>query len=163
MEKEKKYSNGFKTPPNYFESVEDAVFQKILEEELPKTTGFEVPEEYFSTFEKELFEKIRKEPKKVNVKQLYRQNWFQYSIGIAACLVIGLVFFWDSTSVESPEATEIATYIQNDGLDLDSYDIAQLLSEEQIDELIDENNLFSEESMENYILEHLDDPSLLTE
>ena len=62
-----KLNSGFSIPKNYFGTVEDAVFIKLLEDKLDKKTPFRTPKNYFSTIEDRVFDTIKSKKKKVNL------------------------------------------------------------------------------------------------
>ncbi|MAO09146.1 MAG: hypothetical protein CL596_10580 [Alteromonas sp.] len=162
MKKIPKYPHGFKTPKGYFEGLEEQLFAKVQEEKLPKDLGFKIPETYFETFEARLLTQIPSEGKSVKVIPFYRTKWLKLGIAIAASLVLGW-FILAPKSSTTLEVAEVENYIESHGLDMASFEIAQLLSEEEIDELIMESEFLSSESMEDYLLENLDDTTLLIE
>lgn len=51
--------SGFKTPNDYFETFEDAVFAKMASEKFPKKSGFESPNGYIETIEDNVFGKLQ--------------------------------------------------------------------------------------------------------
>jgi len=43
--------SGFKTPNNYFNTIEDQIMSQISLEKIDKNSGFKVPDNYFDTIE----------------------------------------------------------------------------------------------------------------
>lgn len=163
MKKEEKYNHGFKAPEDYFEGFEERLFSKIKEAELPKQHGFDVPYGYFENLEERILQNVSQE-KTVKVIPLFKRKTFIYAASIAACAALVFSIYTGNTGGEKPlQIADIEAYINSDSMDLDSYDIAQILSEDELDNLTLENEIFSQESIEEYLLENLDDTTLLIE
>jgi hypothetical protein len=162
MKKEGKYKHGLKAPENYFESFEDRLFGKMAEEALPEKPGFRVPEDYFDGLETKILSKLARETT-VPVIPLYKRKSFMYAASIAASLVLAFFIFKGEPNQEVIlDIADIEAYLEGDGLDFDTYDVAQLLNEEDLENLSLET-IFSEENLEAYLLENLDDNTLLIE
>ncbi len=162
MKKEGKYKHGLKVPEDYFESFEERLFGKIAEEALPKKPGFKVPNDYFDGLETKILSKIKSE-KTIPVIPLYRRKAFLYATSIAACLLLAFfIFIGETTQEVTLDIADIEAYLDDDGLDYDAYDVAQFLNEEDLENLSLET-IFSEENLETYLLEHLDNNTLLIE
>ena len=67
-----------------------------------------------------------------------------------------------NTNITNWELAEIETYIYNN-LDIEAQEVAQLLNEEDLESLQWESLSITEETIENYLLDSLDDTSLLIE
>lgn len=162
MKKEGKYKHGLKAPEDYFEGFEERLFSKISEEALPSKSGFEVPDGYFDSLEEKILSRVSMETV-VKVIPLYKRKTFIYAASIAACLVLAFSIFTQNTTEElTLEIADIEAYFDADGMDYDSYDVAQLLNEDDLEALSFET-IFSEEILEEYLLENLDDTTLLIE
>jgi len=163
MKKEDKYNHGFKAPDEYFEGFEERLFSKLKEADLPKKHGFDVPDGYFEDLEERILQNIAQE-KAVKVIPFFKRKTFLYAASVAACAALVFSIYTGNTDgVESLRIADVEAYINGDAMDLDSYDIAQLLSEDELDDLTIENDLFSQESLEDYLIENLDDTTLLIE
>lgn len=163
MKKESQHTHGFKTPGDYFDSLEQDLWLKAKISELPEQTGFSIPEDYFETLESKIFKDLKEEPKSVPVISIFRKKELHYLAGIAASLVMGF-FIWNSMDPPSTiDSFEASTYIENGGVNINTYDLAQLLSEEDITQIVQQNQFFSEESLDHYLLENLDESILLQE
>ncbi|GHC52968.1 hypothetical protein [Ulvibacter litoralis] len=170
--KNTKNIHGFKTPEGYFDSFEDDLFAKIASDELPKKTGFKTPEGYFDSLEEDIMAKVVvsevkeetlvKEPK---VLPLFRKQTLAYVAAIAACfiLVFSLVNQKESVSdqVNKLQFAAVDTYIDDGNLAIDSYDVVSLLTDDDIDNLSYEDELFSEENLKEYLLDHINEETLL--
>lgn len=163
MKDSRKREHGFSTPVDYFTSIEEQLISSINEEGLPEQTGFTTPNHYFNELEERL-KTIDYDNEPAKVIPLNKNRWIYYSTVIAACLVFGLLIYpyLNKESASIPDS-EITSYIENGGLTVDPQDLAQLLSDEEIDELIQEVILFTDEHLEDYLIEHLDETNLYQE
>ncbi|MEZ4857929.1 MAG: hypothetical protein R2781_03890 [Flavobacteriaceae bacterium] len=164
MKKEKKYSHGFKVPPSYFDTLEEKLITSIQEDALPKQTGFSIPKDYFDSIEEKVVD-IAFQKKESRLIFLFSKKHLGYAASIAAVLLIALsVFFNQKTySLDTLPPSEIEAYVTNGNLDLNTQDIAQLLTEDDLESLQIETVFISEENLENYLLETINDTSLLIE
>ena len=55
FDENQKQPQGFSVPENYFGSIENAVFAKIAETNLPKENGFTTPTNYFDTLDTSIY------------------------------------------------------------------------------------------------------------
>ncbi|RPD99910.1 hypothetical protein EGM88_01195 [Aureibaculum marinum] len=60
--------SGFKTPKEYFNTLEDAVFTKLTSNKFPKKSGIKVPEGYFNSIEDNVLNKINLKNKETGFK-----------------------------------------------------------------------------------------------
>ena len=151
-------STGFKTPDNYFESIEDKFFERLHEEKSIKgilDSGYSVPKDYFDTIEDNVLDQL--EASETPVVKLTTRKTFYYIAGIAASLILLLaVFINRGNSPEELSIEMVETYFENS--DLDSYELAQLLSEEDLleDDFTIIKTPYQEEDLENYLLDNTD-------
>lgn len=149
---------GFKTPDNYFESFEDKLLERMSKSKPIsdiQSPGFKVPKDYFDSVEDSVMGNLNEDKTRV-VKLTSRKKWY-YVAGIAASLVLFFAIFigkggsTDELSVEMVEA-----YLEN--RDLDSYELAQLLSDVDLleDDFIITTTPYEEENLESYLLENID-------
>ncbi|MCB0457939.1 MAG: hypothetical protein KDC91_09365 [Flavobacteriaceae bacterium] len=164
MKSNKKYPHGLKTPPSYFDTLEEDIFIKIAEEKLPKDLGFKAPQNYLTSFENKLLSEItsKKEPALIS---LFPKKHLRYAAPIAAVFLIAFFVFFNqkTNTIDAIQTSEIEAYVTNGNLDLNTQDIAQLLTEDDLESLQIETAFFSEENLENYLLETITDTSLLIE
>lgn len=147
-------ATGFKTPDNYFDHFEDKIFERLQSPIADiKDTGFKTPENYFNLVDDKIIDALNSNDKPViplNVRKIF------YSIGgIAAALVIMFAVFINRNNDDiSTEMVE--TYFEN--RDLDSYEIAQLLSDVNLldDTFTIEATNYQEADLEDYLLENVD-------
>ncbi|GAB5564539.1 MAG: hypothetical protein Wins2KO_16020 [Winogradskyella sp.] len=148
---------GFKTPDNYFESFEDKLFERLADQDNNigvNDTGFKVPDNYFDTLEDTILDKLDQE--ETPVVQLRPRTKFYYIAGIAASIVLILALFINRNTVDELSVEMVESYFENK--DLDSYELAELLTETEIleeDFEIIETNL-DEENIETYLLDNAD-------
>lgn len=161
MKKDKE--NSFNTPEGYFESFNNRLMDRIQKEEakedgsiIPKTDGFVVPNDYFDEVTPVVLSKINsKEPKVIPLKTNRR---FYY--GIAAVAAIFLLIFsltWESNpepiTFDDLANAEIEAYFDNTDLEMTTYEIAEVVSMEEI-EL---NDILDDELEDDIIMEYLDE------
>ena len=164
MKKEKLHnikSNGFKTPENYFDSIEDKFFERLKFEENIEgvnDSGFTAPEDYFDTLEDKILSKLEDKP----VVKLNSRKNFYYIAGIAASLLLLFAIFLNNNDTTQELSAEmVETYFENS--DLDSYELAELLVNADIleeDFTIVETE-YKEENLESYLLENTDIETIL--
>jgi len=155
-------STGFKIPDNYLEGIEDTVLSQIKLKSI-EGSGFKVPNGYFDSLEDTVINKISKNEKTKVINLFTRQNLlYVSSIAATLLLLFNLTLFnKKSISFEALETASVESYIMNEFIN--SYDMASLLSDEDIvvENFIEYN--FSEENMEDYILNHVDMEYFFTE
>jgi len=152
-------NTGFKIPDNYFSSVEDNITDALKLEKnflyTAKETGFKIPENYFDTLEKHINTKI--EPKNTSkVIRLFSKRNLIYASGIAAAVLLffNLSLFDKSVDFESLDFQTVESYIINEGID--SYELAALFTENDLTETDFLQQAITDESLETYLLDHLD-------
>ena len=153
---------GFKIPDNYFEGIEDTVLSQIKLKRI-EGSGFKVPDSYFESLEDTIINKISKNEKSKVINLFTRRN-LMYASSIAATILLLFnlsVFQKKTASFETLETASLESYIMNEHID--SYEMASLLNNEDLVEgnFIEHN--FSEETMENYILNNVDLEGLFSE
>ena len=157
---------GFKTPDAYFDTFEERLFKKIdVQKKMMSTidSGYKVPDNYFESFDDKIQRRLKNDatPK---VRTLIPWRNVAYVSGIAASLVLMLSLFMksdDSLSINQIETAAIEDYLNKENLNI--YDIASLLNE---DDLVLDNfltNTFTEESLENYLLNNTSIEDLINE
>lgn len=165
MNKNKNIS-GFKTPENYFEDFDALLFSKIDEVNLPKSAGFKIPENYFGNLDKKVFKSVKNSEKPTKVISLFPKKYFGYAASIAACLIIGFAVFNSTRENENLDALQMAAienYIEEGNLNLDFYDVTTFINDEDIANLDLGKQRFSEASLKNYLLENMEENTLIDE
>lgn len=159
-----KHTRGFKVPENYFDTVEETIFQKLDQSQFPKKTGFKTPEGYFDTLEDQILDVISSSEEKTSVISLINRRSLTFALGIAACLavIITIALNNGSSSQENFDLATVTEYIDDGYLDLSTYEVTNLLEEEELEQLT-LTPLSTPESIEDYLLEHIDENNLLIE
>ena len=163
---DKKHSNGFNTPKDYFEGFEERLFSKISEDSLPKESGFKTPQGYFNQLDSVIIDSVNASTKQGKIIPLFGKRTFYYAAAIAACAMLIFTLTNSTNSInniDSIEISNIESYIEDGNLDFDYYDIASLLKDEDLNNINQESEYFSDEILEDYLLENIDDSSILIE
>jgi len=145
-------TSGFKVPKAYFESFDtDFILEQTLKQTVSET-GFKTPDTYFDLLEIRL-------PKTANARtlqQLNKKTTF-YLSGIAASLVLLLMFSWPSETPQTLTAEAIENYLLNEEIQSDEF--ASLLTSDELDNF---NPIsISSSEIETYIFENAALESLL--
>ncbi|WP_299114491.1 hypothetical protein [uncultured Winogradskyella sp.] len=156
-------STGFKAPKDYFESFDQKLMQRLEEDTSIKgitATGFNVPKDYFDTVEAKIIDKVNEENKTKVISLFSRKNMY-YVSGIAASLLLFFAIFINTNNTEELSIEMVENYFIDS--DLDTYDLAELLTEADVLEedftLVETN--YSEENLEEYLLENADIEAIL--
>ena len=150
---------GFKTPDNYFESLEDQILSQVKLSEVDHS-GFKMPDGYLDSIESNVMNSLSHKGT-TKVISLFSKRNIIYLSGIAATILLLLnlsIFEKDSWDIE---AQTVENYIIGEAIS--SYEIALLLEDE---DLIEENFVthnFSDENIENYVLDNIDIEELILE
>lgn len=163
---ENKKTTGLNTPQNYFEDFEERLFLKISEDIIPKESGFKIPDNYFDQIESTILNKVNEEEisHKSKVITLFTKKTLLYAASIAACATIVFSLFnVDNTIIDLNEIqlSVIEEFIEEESISFDTYQLTSMLLED--DDLTLENDLFSEEILEEYLFESIDNTSLFLE
>ncbi len=149
---------GYVAPSSYFESLENRIISKLdntIDLDEIKNTGFKTPDNYFENIEDTILTTLEDE-KIVKVIPLFSRRNFLYISGIAAAILIMFSVFnrQDNFGIDSLDLEVVEAYLEEQNLD--TYDIASLLTEEDLSEddfgIINDN--FSEESLEDYLIDN---------
>ena len=165
--KEKKHKHGFKVPDNYFDNFEARLFDNLKSKALPKDSGFRAPHGYFESFEDNLVQKLFPSDKRPKVIRLNSKRTLAYVFAIAACLaLIVSVALQKESLVQQLDSLKVATienYIDEGYMDLESYEVMALLNDDDLVNMNIENDIFSEENLETYLIEQNIEETLLIE
>lgn len=145
-------------PENYFDHFEARLFAQIESEKFPKSTGFIVPENYFSRFDAPI---IKNEGTKVIALS---KKYIRYAAAIAAVLIIGITIFkiaQKESAIDTINISAIDRYIDEGNLNMDLYDLTSYLESRDIPINDFENQYFAEATLEDYLLENMDEELLL--
>ncbi|MCF7568573.1 hypothetical protein L3X37_09370 [Sabulilitoribacter arenilitoris] len=158
-------STGFEVPKGYFDAFEENLLNKISKEENTlnvNSNGFKTPEGYFDSLEERIIQNLSEE-KETKVIPLINRKTIIYisSIAAAVLLLFNLSIFESSFTVGDLETETVENYVIDENIS--SYEIASLLTEDELNEdnLVDYN--FEEENIEEYLLNNADIEELLIE
>ena len=136
--------SGFKTPDNYFNTIEDQIMSQISLEKIDKNSGFKVPDNYFETIEDNLLNKTKK-PKVIN---LFNKKTIITVASIAAMFVLffNLNPFKTQVTFDNLDTETVEAYILNE---VELNDISNLIETDQLSQtdFIDYNGI----SIDNYL------------
>src|SRR5690606_4754861 len=156
-------ASGFKTPENYFEGVEDSVLNQIHLKSI-EGSGFKIPEGYLDTLDDTIIAKASKNNDSKVINLFSRKNLLCMSSVAAAVLLLFNLSIFESKRVASFDTLDTATlenYILSEYID--SYEISSLMNNEEINEEAFIDYDFSDEHMEDYILNNIDIEGLFLE
>lgn len=161
----KKITEGFATPKDYFNTFEDRLFGKMeAEAVIPKEEGFKVPDAYFDGLEDRLtdtlFASEEEETKVIPLSN--RKRYLKYlSYVAAACIVLTGILnipIIDIPSEITVTENDINSFIEEDLIAMNNYDLADAYEEENIDiSSIIEVNLDETDTID-YLDNTTDDP-----
>lgn len=162
MKKDKK--NSFNTPEGYFENFNERLMGRIEKEVhsesiIPKSDGFSVPENYFDEITPKIMSKATEEGGKVIQLKSYRKLYYG-AAAVAAVFVLVFGINWKSTPVvafDDLANTEIDAYLESNDLNISTYELAELVSLENVElnDILDQD--LDAESILEYLDENLDD------
>jgi hypothetical protein len=146
-------TTNYKVPDDYFIDFQERLQVQIEFEEIvgPKRdAGFTVPEGYFSSFPEKVIQKTQQPTKVVS---LFKSKWMYAAASVAAILLLLFILnpFSTITTFDSLESDTIAAYLETDHSFLSAYDLGELLTDEELDNL---SNTIQLEDTE--VLEYLD-------
>ena len=156
----KNHKNPHKTPEGYFESFNERLMDKIFREEsiIPKSDGFLVPDSYFQTFNNKLTTKVK--PK---VVQLNRYKKYYYAAASIAAIAL-LAFFFNQNNqaafgFDDLAIAEIDAYFENNEMALTSYELAEVVSIENLSilDITETENTIEKEMILEYLDENVDE------
>ncbi len=159
----KNKSNSFKTPDGYFDNLTDKLMSQIsIEKTVAKNEGFKVPDGYFDTLNNSIQQKLQEEEPKVIELKSYKKYYYSVaSIAAVAILFIAITFKTNNTnstlSFDDIASADIENYLDNNDLELSSYEIAELIpiDELEINDIVshianEDINTYLDESMDSF-------------
>lgn len=122
--------SGFSVPNNYFEEIDDNIFNRIVEEKIPNKNSFKVPKDYFLTVEDKILSKVIPERKK-QTKVIALRRIIEISAIASVLLLISLYLFNNNITVSFDNITiaEIEDWYNNSYEITNDNEIAILLDE----------------------------------
>ena len=146
---------GFTVPPSYFNEVENNVLKKLDQEKIQKETGHKVPEAYFETIEDRVIAKLKDEKpvaKVIDFRSILLKRIIPFAVAASLLLFLVLNSNHEDISLDNVATTEIEQWIDNDLIALDSYEIAEVYSDVELDN----QDIFADEE----IMDYLDDKNV---
>jgi len=133
---------GYTEPENYFETLEATVFDTIKEKE-----HLRVPDNYFETLEDNVFYKIKKEnnntPRIINLKSRFLKVFAP--IAIAASLLLLIMFNYNTTnntiSFDNVATVDIENWIEDDLIAIDAYQITEVFEDTNLEDEFNEDEI----------------------
>jgi len=142
----------FKVPKEYFEMFDAAFFNELELKTTVKETGFKIPDGYLNEFNVS----IPKISKVTNLRKLNKKYSF-YLSGVAAALVLMIMFSWPSENTQEISLEILENYLINEGDQSEA--LSNILTFEDLNELSITEVSYSE--IENYILQNASVETLL--
>lgn len=156
-------TSGFKTPKDYFSQVEEQILNEVKLIDVVEHSGFEVPDSYFDSVESKILNQISPNTDS-KVVSLFSWKKTMYVAAVAASLILMFNVFYtpsEKLGFENIEMASIEHYLEEGNYT--SYDLASLLTEEELSKDIFIENAISEGSIENYLLDHVEFEDLIIE
>jgi hypothetical protein len=158
MNKDKK--NSFNTPEGYFENFNERLMGRIEKEVhsgsiIPKSDGFSVPENYFDEITPKTMSKTSQKDGKVIQLKPFRKFYYG-AAAVAAVFIVIFGFNWKSNTpiaFDDLANTEIDAYLESNDLNISTYELAELVSLENV-EL---NDILDQDLDAENILQYLDE------
>lgn len=149
----KKEELGFAVPNDYFEHLQEAL-------ELRVWGGDSVPEGYFDQLEDKVFDRLNNESKVLPIQRRIIQKVLPYlaAASIALFILIKTTHNTSENAFEGIELAEIEAWIDYGEIELDTYEIASVYSDEDFESL--SLNGYSDSDLIDY-LDDIDLESLL--
>jgi hypothetical protein len=143
-------NSGYKIPENYFDQIENTVLSELAKKTIPSQ---KIPEGYFDTIEDNVFERLALEnkPKVISLKKY----WIPATV--AATLLVFVSIYNPFTNRQNLEIAEIEQWIEEGNLDLNSYEIAELYTDEL--ENINIKNSINTHDLEEYLNDEISEES----
>jgi len=141
---------GFSSPTRYFKDVENKILTKISEEENAEKSGFAIPENYLETIEDKVIAKISNDKRPVKVidfKSIILNRVLPFAVAASLLLIISIIYNNKTTSFDSIASTDIERWIEDDLVTLDTYEIAEVYKDTQIEN----QDIFAEDELEEYL------------
>ena len=133
----KKEEEKYKIPSNYFIEFQSKLQTQIELEQLvgsQRNAGFTVPDDYFSTLSRKLSQIPLEQKSKVTTLQT--RYWPAIGIAATALLVFGLWLNNINKESDAVALDDIAAYLDTESADLHTEDILSLLSEEDLNTIL---------------------------
>lgn len=147
--------SGFKVPKDYFENFEDSILSHTSLKEKVSDSGFNVPQDYFDFVEEEIFSKVSQNDSS-KVISLLNKKAVLYVTSMAAALILmfNLIDRKSEVDINSIETASIERYLSDE--DFGSDELAVLFDDTEFLDDSFNSISFSEEAMEDYVIDNLE-------
>jgi hypothetical protein len=142
--------SAFKAPKGYFNSIEEEILKKLDKNKSKDKTGFEVPENYFQNLENDIIQKInlpKTGGKVINFKSVLLKRFIPIAAAASLLLFLYLNNNEKSRSMDTIASFEIEQWIENDLVSFDTYEIAELYKDVEVEN----QDMFAEEDLLEYL------------
>lgn len=155
-------NSGFTAPRDYFKNFDDTIMSNAKLKDSVSDSGFEVPDGYFENLEGLIMQKVS-EKDTTKVISLFTKRNLIYISGVAAAVLLffNVFYFENEVTFDSLDIETVENYILDEGIN--SYEIASLLTEDDLLNSDFVENDYSDETIETYILYNLDIEDLIIE
>ncbi len=181
LAKIQKKGSGFSIPENYFDEIENAISDKLFTATLSNTSGHKIPENYLEQLENTVLSKLEKEqtpnqkvpkgyfdsiedqvfnqlaledkPKVISLKKY----WIPVAAAAAASLALLVSIYNPFSTNQNIKVSEIEQWIDEGNIELNSYEIAELYSDEL--ENISIENTINTDDLEDYLNNEISEES----
>ena len=164
--KDKQHKEGFDLPNDYFKEFEKRLFDRINIESLPKDSGFTTPKKYFDELDNRISHRVNQTNNTTKVISIVSRKTILYAASIAAIAILIFSITNNKNEVltfDDIEFSSIKTYIEEGNIEIENNDLSLLFTEEDLDNITLEENFISEEILKEYLLDHINDSSILIE
>lgn len=154
---------GFTTPVNYFDDVEDTIYNNLPGENFPKKQAFSVPNTYFDALEDTILARVDPETKETKVIPIRSRIARFASIAAAASVLLFIGIYYFSVNNNQPlTLTEVENWFDDNINDIDNDDLVVFLESSDLEEEEFISNPINDDILEEY-LNTIDTSSLLNE
>lgn len=162
--------NPFGIPEGYFEGFEASIEARLAEDELREiisSTGFAVPDGYFSGLDNEVMAKLVSPETKVI--PLFGRKTLYVAVSVAAALLLIVTIFNKPVDplnqlaeLDNIDTETLQSYINSDAIAFSDAELIDFVATEDIETNFLNQEDITDEMLETYLLENLDDIDLIT-
>ena len=152
--------SGFRTPSNYFETLDDVILNEAKLKNSINKTAFKTPELYFKNVEEDILNlTVKRKETKVIPLTTKRIMIYASAIAAAVILIFNLNLFNDSITFDNLETETVDNYIIDE---TELSELAMLINETELTESSFIDIQINDETFNNYI-NSLDETELILE
>ena len=156
-------NTGFKTPKDYFETLEDSILSNAKLREIASESSYKVPNGYFDSLEDKIMAVVNQQPETKVIKFIsWRKITYIGTVAASIVLIINLFFKNnpEKITIDAIETASIESYILNE--DLETNEFASLFSKEELSDIRLINDGYSSQTLENYVFENFEIDDIIT-